>query len=92
MTSDAYPTGPQPDPGKVEAKTQAAAWSAYVGAFLLFALLTNTATDLSFLPDWLETILYPAVPALVAFLGGYLKSHRPGRLSLSARRAMGQYT
>lgn len=89
--TDAYPTGPQPGPGKVEEKTKVGAIATYAGAFLLFAVLTNTATDLSFLPDWLETIIYPALPALASFLGSYLKSHKPGRLSLSARRAAGQY-
>jgi hypothetical protein len=88
--SDAYPTGPQPEPGKVETKTKAGAVVSYVGAFLLFAWLTNTTTDLSFLPDWLETALYPLVPALASFAGSYLKNHRPGRLSLSARRALGR--
>lgn len=73
--------------GPVEAKTTAAAYAAYAGAFVLFAILTNTATDLSFLPDWLETIIYPLVPALVAFLGAYMKSHKPGQLSDSALHA-----
>lgn len=86
--TDAYPTGPAPSPGRVEAKTTAGAWTTYAGAFVLFAILTNTATDLSFLPDWLEVVVYPAVPALASFLGSYLKSHRPSRLSLSARRAL----
>lgn len=90
QSTDAYPTGPEPGPGKVESKTKAAAWSTYAGAFVLFTVLTNTATDLSFLPDWLETVLYPLVPAAAAFLGGYLKNHKPGRLSLSARRALGR--
>lgn len=92
MTNDAYPTGPQPGPGKVESKTKAGAWATYAGAVVLFAVLTNTATDLSFLPDWLETLVYPAVPALASFLGSYLKNHKPGRFSLSARRAMGNPT
>lgn len=89
--TDAYPTGPEPGPGKVEEKTKAGAYVSYVGAFLLFALLTNTSTDLSFLPDWLEVAVYPLIPAAASFLGSYLKSHRPGRLSLSARRALGQF-
>jgi predicted lysophospholipase L1 biosynthesis ABC-type transport system permease subunit len=73
--------------GPVETKTKAGALAAYVGAFVLFAVLTNTATDLSFLPDWVETIIYPLIPAIVAFLGAYLKSHKPGQLSQSARYA-----
>lgn len=73
--------------GPVESKTTAASYAAYAGAFVLFAILTSTATDLSFLPDWLETIVYPLVPALVALLGGYMKNHKPGQLSDSALRA-----
>jgi len=89
--TDAYPTGPEPGEGKVESKTKVGAVVSYVGAFLLFALLTNTATDLSFLPDWLEVAVYPLVPALASFVGSYLKSHKPGKLSLSAKRALGNY-
>lgn len=82
-------TAPQPTDtgGPVESKTTAGALAAYAGAFVLFAILTSTATDLSFLPDWLETIIYPAVPALVGFLGSYVRSHKPGKLSVSALRA-----
>lgn len=89
--SDAYPTGPQPGPGPVETKTKIGAWSTYAGAFVLFAILTSSATDLSFLPDWLEVVLYPLVPALASFLGSYLKSHKPEQMSLSARQAVGRH-
>ncbi len=90
--TDAYPTGPQPGPGRVEEKTKVGAYATYAGAFVLFAILTNTATDLSFLPDWLETLVYPLVPAAASWVGSYLKSHKPGRMSVSARRALGQYS
>jgi hypothetical protein len=83
MTTEAYPA----PAGPVETKTKAGALATYAGAFVLFAILTNTATDLSFLPDWVETLIYPLIPALASFLGSYLKSHKPGQLSLSARRA-----
>jgi hypothetical protein len=73
--------------GAVEAKTTAGALSAYAGAFVVFAILTSTATDLSWLPDWFETLLYPLIPTIVAFLGSYLKAHKPGKLSPSAIRA-----
>jgi len=76
-----------PPAGRVETKTKAGAIAAYVSAFVLFAVLTNSSTDLTFLPDWLETIIYPLLPALVSFLASYLKSHKPGQLSLSAKRA-----
>jgi drug/metabolite transporter superfamily protein YnfA len=85
--TDATAPEPAQAAGPIEAKTKAGAYAAYAGAFVLFAILTSTATDLSFLPDWVETILYPLVPAIVAFLGSYMKSHEPGKLSLSAIRA-----
>lgn len=88
--SDAYLTGPAPVPGSTEAKTKAGAITTYLVAAALFALLTGTTTDLSSLPDWLETLAYPLVPAAASWAGSYLKSHEPGRLSLSARRALGQ--
>lgn len=83
MTTEAHPSAS----GPIEAKTKVGAWATYAGAFVLFAILTNTATDLSFLPDWLEVVLYPAIPALASFLGSYLKAHKPGHLSFSARQA-----
>lgn len=86
MTDASLPDPTQPA-GAIEEKTKAGAWAAYAGAFVLFAILTSTATDLSFLPDWLETLVYPVVPAVVALLGSYMKSHKPGKLSLSAIRA-----
>lgn len=88
MTNEAYPTGPAPSPGRIEEKTKAGAWVAYVGAFVLFAVLTNTTTDLSFLPDWLETLVYPLIPALAGLVGAYLKNHKPGRMSRSAIAAV----
>lgn len=87
MSEEPYPTGPPPDPGQVETKTKAGAWATYAGAFVLFAVLTNTATDLSFLPDWVETLLYPLIPAIASLVGSYLKSHKPGQLSRSAIEA-----
>lgn len=81
------PAEAPPPHGAVEEKTKAGAIAAYVGAFILFAVLTNSSTDLTFLPDWAETIIYPLLPAAVSFLASYLKSHKPGRLSLSAHRA-----
>ncbi len=81
------PAEAPPPAGAVEEKTKAGAVAAYIAAFALFAVLTNSSTDLTFLPDWLETVIYPLLPALVSFLASYLKSHRPGKLSLSAKRA-----
>lgn len=85
--SDATAPAASDRKGPVEEKTKVGAIATYLGAFALFALLTNTATDLSFLPDWLETLAYPLVPAAASFLGGYLKRHKPGKLSRSALEA-----
>jgi uncharacterized membrane protein YhdT len=81
------PAQAPPPAGAVEEKTKAGAIAAYVAAFVLFAVLTSSSTDLTSLPDWLETIIWPLLPALVSFLASYLKSHKPGKLSLSAKRA-----
>lgn len=89
--TDAYPTGPRPGPGPIEEKTKAGAYVTYAAAFLMFTVLTGTGTDLSRLPDWLETVLYPLIPAAASWLGSYLKSHEPGRLSISARRALNRH-
>lgn len=81
---DPVPAGP----GKVETKTKFGALGAYLGAVLLLGVLTSSSSDLvNALPDWLETIVYPALPAATAFLAAYVKSHRPGLLSRSARVA-----
>lgn len=81
------PTAPLPTAGPVETKTKAGAYATYVGAVLVFAVLTNTTTDLSFLPDWVETLLYPLIPALASLLGSYMTSHKPGQMSASAQYA-----
>lgn len=85
--SDATAPEPTTGGGPVEEKTKFGAYVSYAGAFVLFTLLTSTTTDLSFLPDWLETVLYPLVPALASLAGSYYKTHKPGKLSLSALRA-----
>lgn len=73
--------------GPVEAKTKAGAIATYAGAFVLFAILSATGNDPSFLPSWANTILLPLVPALLGFLASWLKAHKPGELSASALRA-----
>ena len=72
---------------KTEPKVTAATVGSYVAGFLAL-LITNLATGSdnelisATIPDWLEAILDPLIPALVAFLSGYQAKHqwrvRPG--------------
>lgn len=73
--------------GPIEAKTKAGAIATYAAAFVLFAVLSATGANLTFLPGWLSTILLPLIPTAVGFLASWLKSHQPGQLSASALRA-----
>lgn len=72
---------------KVEPKVTAATVGSYLAGFLAL-LITNLATGSdnelisATLPDWLEAILYPILPALSAFILAYFQKHqwrvRPG--------------
>lgn len=79
------------DGSKVERKTLFSALAAYVIPLLALGAANwlGDANLFDSMPDWLETILAPLIPALSAFLVGYGTSHRPGAMSLSARRALG---
>jgi hypothetical protein len=72
---------------KIEPKVKWATIGSYLAGFLgLF--ITNLATGSdnelisATIPDWLEAILYPLLPALVALLSSYHAKHqwrvRPG--------------
>jgi hypothetical protein len=90
MSDEPYPTGPEPvtPDGPVEEKTKAGALATLAGAFILFTVLSSVTTDMiASWPDWVETPLYSLILAGASFAGAYLKSHKPGRLSLSALRA-----
>jgi hypothetical protein len=88
MSDEPYPTGPEPADGPVEEKTKAGAWTTLAGAFILFTVLSSVTTDMiESWPDWIETPLYSVILAAASFTGAYLKSHKPGKLSLSALRA-----
>lgn len=79
---------PQPaNTRKPEAKVTAATVGSYLAGFLgLFItnVVTGNENELisATIPDWAEAILYPLIPALVAFLTAYNTKHtwrvRPG--------------
>lgn len=86
--SEANAPEPTTGAGPVESKTTFGAVGAYVGAFLLLTVLSSTSTDMIHdWPDWIETPVYALIAGATAFLSAYLKSHKPGKLSLSALRA-----
>lgn len=76
---------------KTELKTKAASFASYAAALVMLTWLGTQSTDFVHgLPDWLEAPAYALVPALSAWLAGYVKSHAPGRMSGSAVRAVSQ--
>lgn len=69
-----------PAKGPVEKKVAWASVGTYLGLVVLLAVVNAVnadATLISGLPDWLETLLLPLVPAMVSFLGGYTAKHTP---------------
>lgn len=78
----------QPIPAKVkkpiELKVKAGALGSYVAAAAGMVILGSTVTDfIHSLPDVVETVLYPIVPAAASLLAGYLRSNKPDYLSQS---------
>ena len=72
---------------KIEPKVTAATVGSYLAGFLAL-VITNLATGAdnelisATIPDWLEAILYPLLPALSALFLAYFQKHqwrvRPG--------------
>lgn len=66
---------------KIEPKVTAATVGSYVAGFLAL-FITNLATGSdnelisATIPDWLEAVLYPLLPAVVAFLSSYNARHQ----------------
>lgn len=74
----AAPTAPSRGP--VEKKVTWASLGTYLGAVAGLAILNAVSADatlISGLPDWLETLLLPLVPAGIAFFSGYQAKHTP---------------
>jgi len=66
---------------KVEPKVTAATVGSYVAGFLAL-FITNLATGSdnelisATIPDWLEAVLYPLIPAVIGFLTSYNAKHQ----------------
>lgn len=71
---------------KSETKTVAATWAAFLASGAALALLESL--DLSGLPAWLVVPAGMVVTSAVTWLAAYRTSHAPGRLSLSAIKAL----
>jgi hypothetical protein len=77
-------TDPVNGSGKTEVKVKAATIGAYLASTAGLVFLANTATDfVESLPDWLETIVYPVIPAAITFLAGYQAKSKAGSLARS---------
>lgn len=77
-------TPPAPSPAApakpVEKKVTWATVGTYLGSVAGLAILNAVSSDatlISGLPDWLETLLLPVIPAGIAFLSGYQARHTP---------------
>lgn len=69
-----------PAKGPVEKKVTWASVGTYLGLVAVLAVVNavnSDATLISGLPDWLETLLLPLIPAAVSFLSGYTAKHTP---------------
>lgn len=72
-------TTPAPK-GPVEKKVKASAYATYGGVVLLMLIMQGVSNDpgmIAFLPDWLETLIIPLVPAGLTWAAGYRAKHTP---------------
>lgn len=64
----------------IEAKVKASTVGAYLLSLAGLAIVNAVTDDASLLgplPDWLETVVVPLLPAAAAFLAGYQAHHTP---------------
>jgi hypothetical protein len=73
-------TTPVTIPAPVEKKVKAATIATYFGSVAILAILgavSNNPLLISGLPDWIEAIVIPVIPALVTFFTAYRTKHTP---------------
>lgn len=76
------------DKGKMELKVKASAAASYLASLAGLTALGTVTDYVESLPDQIEVLVYPFVPALVSLAAGYLKRNRPGLISQSTREAV----
>jgi hypothetical protein len=76
------------DTKAAETKTVAATWAAFLASGAAITVLQGL--DLSGLPQWAASAVGIVLTAALTYLVGYNTKHRPGKLSLSAIRALRQ--
>lgn len=73
-------TTPVTTPAPIEKKVTAATIATYFGSVVMLAILGAVSSNpllISGLPDWIEAILIPVIPALVTFFTAYRTAHTP---------------
>jgi hypothetical protein len=81
-----------PSASRTEWKVRAAALATYLVSLAGVTLLDTTVTDyVHSLPDWLESVVYPMVPALGALLAGRAARTKPDYLSPSTVTAVQEW-
>lgn len=84
MTNESLPNFPAVVRPKTEWKVKAATYGTFFAGLVGSVVLSTTATDyVEALPDWLESIVYPAVLAAATMLSGRAARTRPEELSQS---------
>ena len=84
MTNESIPTFPSIVKPKTEWKVKAATYGTFFAGLAGSVVLSTTATDyVEALPDWLESIVYPAILAAATRLSGWAARTRPEELSQS---------
>lgn len=64
----------------VEKKVKAATVATYLGSVIVLAVLGAVSSNpllISGLPDWIEAVVIPVIPALVTFFTAYRTAHTP---------------
>lgn len=77
---DVPPSAPAATAKPIEKKVTTSAIAAYLGVMVLLQILGAVSGNpllIDGLPDWLEAIIIPVIPAAITFLTGYQTKHTP---------------
>lgn len=80
---------PAPVTTQVSRKVKFTTFITYLGFAAILAVVqavtNNTDAILSFLPPWAGVFVTPLVPAIIAFVTGYVTKHAPQDLNLAVK-------